>query len=341
MPKIKVSSHKTLLVLKSKLSRGEKINDRELEFLNRHYICGLFKISYDGKKTIQYTAPLSVPLNKYLADRVLNETQFWRLIAQIVEIVRTVELNGLYQGHLILAEQAVFVNEITRELYFIYQPVDSPRMEANALALLHSITYGEKKKDKTGANQFLIKFEQFLEQHYHMEQIHSYIEQVFPQIYAMVRKADSGKSGFITTNPLEYSRHYEQKQVEEEPGTVLLMEEEEGTMLLTKEEGTTLLTRERRLVLIRQGNKQRITVSGTVFTLGKSTQNDYCIEGNTAISRKHAEIKKRGKDHYLSDLHSTNGTRLNGVVLADGEEVLLKDGDKLLLGDEEFRAEVD
>lgn len=351
MPKLKISTNKTLVQLKSKLSRGEKINDRELEFLNSHYICGLFKISFDGKKTIQYTAPLSVSLQKYLTNRAPDEAQFWRLVAQIVEITRTVELNGLYQSHLILDKQAVFVNETTRELYFIYQPVDSPQISANALALLRSITYDVMKKDSSKAQAYLPKFEKFLEQHYHMEQIHNYIEQVYPQVYATVQKADSGKSGFITTNPLEYRRHYEPERAQEDFSTVCLQEEAQGTMLLTDDdegttllsdaEGTTLLAREKQLVLIRRKNESRITVSGQVFRLGKSAQNDYCIDGNTAVSRKHAVINRRGEDYYLSDLNSTNGTQVNGSGLKPGQEVLLKNGDELVLADEEFRVEVD
>ena len=352
MPKLKISTNKTLVQLKTKLSRGEKVNDRELEFLSSHYICGLFKISFDGKKTIQYTAPLSVSLQKYLTNRVPDEAEFWRLIAQIVEIAHTVELNGLYQSHLILDKQTVFVNETTRELYFIYQPVDSPQISANALALLRSITYDELKKGSGETKNYLVRFEQFLEQHYHMEQIRNYIEQVYPQVYATVQRADSGKSGFITTNPLEYKSHYESERAQEDFSTVCLQEEEQGTMLLTDdeagttlladdEEGTTLLVREKQLVLIRRKDESRITVSGQAFRLGKSSQNDYCIDGNTAVSRKHAVINRQGVDYYLSDLNSTNGTQVNGSRLEPGQEVLLKNGDELVLADEEFRVEVD
>jgi pSer/pThr/pTyr-binding forkhead associated (FHA) protein len=48
------------------------------------------------------------------------------------------------------------------------------------------------------------------------------------------------------------------------------------------------------------------------------------------VSRRHAEIRPRGGSWVLTDLGSTNGSRLNGRKL-DGSEVL-KPGDEIELG---------
>jgi pSer/pThr/pTyr-binding forkhead associated (FHA) protein len=48
------------------------------------------------------------------------------------------------------------------------------------------------------------------------------------------------------------------------------------------------------------------------------------------VSRTHAEIRPRGGSWVLTDLGSTNGSRLNGRRL-DGSEVL-KAGDEIELG---------
>jgi pSer/pThr/pTyr-binding forkhead associated (FHA) protein len=48
------------------------------------------------------------------------------------------------------------------------------------------------------------------------------------------------------------------------------------------------------------------------------------------VSRTHAEIRPRGGSWVVSDLGSTNGSRLNGRRL-DGPEVL-KPGDEIELG---------
>ena len=68
--------------------------------------------------------------------------------------------------------------------------------------------------------------------------------------------------------------------------------------------------------------------------------NDYCVKGNSAVSRKHATIINRDDEFYLIDCKSTNGTFLNNDRLQEGEEALLEDGDKIMLADEEFEIEI-
>jgi len=50
------------------------------------------------------------------------------------------------------------------------------------------------------------------------------------------------------------------------------------------------------------------------------------------ISRRHARISARNGRHFLEDLGSTNGTKVNGKMLRIGERVLLVSGDRVWLG---------
>ncbi len=50
------------------------------------------------------------------------------------------------------------------------------------------------------------------------------------------------------------------------------------------------------------------------------------------ISRRHARISARNGRHFLEDLGSTNGTKVNGKMLRIGERVLLVSGDRIWLG---------
>ena len=47
------------------------------------------------------------------------------------------------------------------------------------------------------------------------------------------------------------------------------------------------------------------------------------------VSRRHAEVTRRGPDLVLRDLGSTNGTKLNGAPISVST---LKDGDQILVG---------
>jgi pSer/pThr/pTyr-binding forkhead associated (FHA) protein len=50
------------------------------------------------------------------------------------------------------------------------------------------------------------------------------------------------------------------------------------------------------------------------------------------VSRRHARVSARNGRHFLEDLGSTNGTKVNGKMLRIGERVLLVSGDRIWLG---------
>jgi hypothetical protein len=74
---------------------------------------------------------------------------------------------------------------------------------------------------------------------------------------------------------------------------------------------------------------RRLVVGPAGVTLGRSRQCDVMVD-DPNVSRTHAEVRPRGGSWVLSDLGSTNGSRLNGHRL-DGPEVL-KAGDEIELG---------
>ncbi len=80
--------------------------------------------------------------------------------------------------------------------------------------------------------------------------------------------------------------------------------------------------------------------SGTVYelskeqvTMGRATGNDIVL-GDPQVSRRHAMITRRPDSFLVADLHSTNGTLINGHKVEEG---LLDEGDILTLGSTNFR----
>jgi hypothetical protein len=80
--------------------------------------------------------------------------------------------------------------------------------------------------------------------------------------------------------------------------------------------------------LLLMGGK-RLLVGPAGATMGRSRQCDVTVD-DPNVSRAHAEVRPRGGSWVLSDLGSTNGTRLNHRRL-EGPEVL-KPGDEIELG---------
>jgi len=60
---------------------------------------------------------------------------------------------------------------------------------------------------------------------------------------------------------------------------------------------------------------------------------DIEIELDDAVSRRHAEVLRRGDAFFLIDEGSTNGTMLNGETLAPHQERQLEHGDRIRVGE--------
>ncbi len=89
--------------------------------------------------------------------------------------------------------------------------------------------------------------------------------------------------------------------------------------------------------LIRKRSGENVVISKKIFRIGKDSQHvDYCISDNSSVSRIHAALKSKGDGVYIEDMHSTNGTFLNGSRVNSGEERRVRDGDVIRIANEEF-----
>lgn len=70
-----------------------------------------------------------------------------------------------------------------------------------------------------------------------------------------------------------------------------------------------------KLIFILDGNVlSEFALDKERMTIGRRSSNDIHID-NLAVSGQHAEISALGKDVYLADLNSTNGTLVNGKAI--------------------------
>ncbi|MEC8024776.1 MAG: GGDEF domain-containing protein [Myxococcota bacterium] len=78
---------------------------------------------------------------------------------------------------------------------------------------------------------------------------------------------------------------------------------------------------------------RKYDLTDDVVTLGRDQSNNIVLDVDS-VSRRHARIESFGKDRFLVDLNSTNGTYLNDI-LAVREK--LKNGDLVKVGDTIFK----
>ena len=78
-----------------------------------------------------------------------------------------------------------------------------------------------------------------------------------------------------------------------------------------------------------------VALSSDTVTIGRLADCDVVLKDKGA-SRKHAQLKRRDGAWTLTDLGSTNGTRVNGVRV---DKQTLEDGDEITFGNTRMRFE--
>ena len=80
---------------------------------------------------------------------------------------------------------------------------------------------------------------------------------------------------------------------------------------------------------LRFADGREVSLCGQQWLVGKSPLDaDICLQEPT-VSRLHARIWKKEGAYYIEDLHSRNGTMVEGIPLEPGEKRRLEDGMKL------------
>ena len=87
--------------------------------------------------------------------------------------------------------------------------------------------------------------------------------------------------------------------------------------------------------MLPDGTERSIPSSGAI--LGRRVDVDVVID-DASVSRRHAQLIRRGDAWYVADIGSRNGTTLNGQAVT--REVRLSDGDVLELGEASIKVQL-
>lgn len=334
MAKYKVKNNSKVVYISRKGLKKDPINDIEFNIFEKNYLTGLFKPEKNKKGVISYKAPQSIVLSKYLKKN-FNVHKLYSVLAQSLEIKKKVEKYHLNPDRLVYSIDVAHVNEITGEVYFLYEPILSQEKVGNLFTFVGEVIRNSKcANDLNGIsetekfNKELDALRAFLLNPQHTEaDLEKLIENRFPQIYQQISRTGTGQSGLIA------SRVLSSIDISNDEGTVLLNagnnQDDEETVLLSNSQ---VLNAE----LVREKTGEVIIISKSDFVIGKSRDCDYTIMNNTAVSRKHISIKKTGNIFYVQDLGSTNGTQVQGTRLQSNDVVQLNDGSILQIADEKF-----
>lgn len=359
MPKYSAKTKDCHLIVQVKTSKSEQINERELDFFCRKSIRGLLKAKFVKRflfTGIEYTGPIGIPLSERLYKPV-TKYDFFFIMEQIVDVVQKIEKNSLSLNKVVWDINHVYINETTRELLFVYLPLEGAAGEPDIIGFIEKIIYTAKPASDQNTD-YITDFTYFIKgmRRFEPEKTEKYIQRIDKNIVNTIKKHGKGQSGFMTDKQKDYYAHYDDDEeatgkLDEEEATGLLNEEEATGLLqddyatgLLDEEGTGLLSEETSgqynkhyASLVRESTGETITINKPVFRLGALESSvDYCISGNSTVSRRHANIVVRGGDYYVVDLNSKNKTFINDMPIEPQVETEIKDGDRVSLSNEGF-----
>ena len=332
--KYKVKTVDCQLIVRAKTSFKDTIEESELDRFSRIYLRGFLKPKLIRSGVIEYTGPVGISLYDRLRKPV-TKRDFLFIMEQISVAVQKLETNRLYLKNVVLDLHNVFINEVTKEIQFMYLPLKSADNTYNIVTFIESIVYSAKpaeEKDMEYVSRFIYSFQAM--QKFDAKALEQYITREDRSVVNTIQKQNMNQSGFMTDKQQHYYEHYDQKNQEDD-------DEATGLLIEDDDEATGLLEENREYVhyptLYRVLTNESILINKPVFRIGKERSYvDYFVGNNIAVSRNHADIITRGGQYFIKDLNSKNHTYINSQMIPVQTEIEIFDGDCIRLGNEEF-----
>lgn len=318
MSKLKVSIKKSTVTAMMKAGRKERINETELSQLARIKPCGIMHVTKTKKDSVIYTCPANINLTDRL-KKAISKYDFFFMIEQIVIMVEDVYNNGLNVNSVRFNMDDVYINEMTKEMYFIYFPIVGGQESADIVGFIENIIYTMTPVINEDTN-YISRFM------YYVRSFHGFNGNAIEKYISREERA--------VVNVLKNKAVTMQQTMQ---GSM------DGTTVLSDDSISIQQIQQMQPVnyhfasLTRQVTGEKIELGKPSFVLGKNPEkSDYAVAGNTNISRVHAVITMRNGRYYVMDQNSTNGTFINGRIIKAGQETEILPGDCLMLANEEF-----
>ena len=319
MAKYKVKTRDCQLIVGVRLSLKEKINVTQLDFFSNRYIRGLLKVKMIKKSHIEYYGPIGISLYERL-KKPISKYDFLFIMEQVVDTVQKLNANSLIINNVIFDIKNVFINEITKELQFIYLPLENVQKETDIIGFMEQIIYASKPQQENDM-EYVSRYVYFVKSltKFDANKIEKYIQNEDRSVVNTIKRRNVGQSGYITDKPADYYNQYSNK---EDEATGLLMEEQQTVHYAS---------------LYRLLTNEVISINKPVFRIGKErSYSDYFVANNDKVSRSHADIITRRGRYFIVDLNSKNGTYINDVPVPVQQEVEIHFGDRIRLANDEF-----
>lgn len=266
------------LIVKAKASWGEQIDEAAVNAFTRIYLRGFLKPKVVKKNVLEYSGPVGISLYERL-KKPMTKRDFLFIMEQIVVAVQKIQSNKLSLNRVVLDVHNVFVNDVTKEIQFLYVPSSGPIVNPGVVEFMESIVYAvipAPEKD----TEYVSRFIYFLKAQpaFKPELIEKYIAKEDRSVVNTIKKQNAGQSGFMTSKQKHYYEHYDGQDgdddrtklldEDDDERTGLLEEDDERTGLLEEDDERTGLLNEEMddsTGLLNEGNGAFIEMDGFIY----------------------------------------------------------------------------
>lgn len=328
----------------AKLGWREKFDPKEIDMLSAGTVPMLIPpVAVQGKRNnvLQFDISAYSTLEFYLSC-ILSREQFAELLLECIEVFRRMQQVYLNYKNLVFDFDKIYMSLTDRTIHFIYLPLMNSKREAEIpkffRTLIRSTTRSTYEQSTfldacmTWMNQpgsFVIsEFEGFIRNYSWGTTSTTSPSGVEPipiqqgpvlQVYQPRPKEDWGvqTAGFSQGDTCQLD---EQQQ----GGTVVLA--------VTVQTAPSV-----RFYLVRTATEEKVELTPFPFLVGSEIGSvSYCVSGNAAVSRRHAEFSMLDGECIISDMKSTNKTYVNDVALSPHTPQVLQNGDLIRMANENF-----
>lgn len=307
MSKLKVSIKKSTVTAMMKAGRKERINETELSQLARIKPCGIMHVTKTKKDSVTYTCPANINLTDRL-KKAVSKYDFFFMMEQIVIMVQDVYNNGLNVNSVRFNMDDVYINEMTKEMYFIYFPIVGGQESADIVGFIENIIYTMTPVINEDTN-YISRFM------YYVRSFHGFNGNA---IEKYISREERAVVNVLKNKAVTMQQQTMQQQIMQQ----VMQGSMDGTTVLSDDGISVQQIQQMQPVnyhfasLTRQVTGEKIELGKPSFVLGKNPEkSDYAVADNTNISRVHAVITTRNGRYYVMDQNSTNGTFINGSLL--------------------------
>lgn len=340
-----------------KIEEDVKVLHNEVELYNAPFVGNnvfCHEEYIDGQRALTYSIPAMTTMNQFLAKKI-HKDELLDIVFSIADQLMYLKANEMSIGKVILNKGYMYMDLQNMAVQLVFLPIDKPmdkcNMEVFIRDLMSNIQYANKKASDAGYELikyfdhnpafYLSEFYKFVTDMKNDNIAHPEDER---EIMRSAGKADANAAAAAAATA--------RVEVPETPAAHTT-----SSFKLAKEKkdfssndigfdddangSTTVLTANTRgksgPVIVRTRTGERIRIDKPIFCIGKSAQGvDYQVTDNNSVSRRHAYIINVNGVYYLRDNKSTNHTYLGGKIISSGTDMMLIDGIRFKLANEEF-----